>query len=108
MVRRKAQLNARIENAFSSPTQRVNVADSVTFMRMQNESIKTRDPMGLALYSQEKITMTERGLYPDIYPATDWYGTMFRDLTLNQRANLSISGGGYNCSLLCCSECVER
>lgn len=90
----KVQLNARIENAFSSPTQRVNVADPVTFMRMQNESIKTRDPMGLALYSQEKITMTERGLYPDIYPATDWYGTMFRDLTLNQRANLSISGGG--------------
>lgn len=79
---------------FSSPTKRVKIADPVTFMRMQNEAIKTRDPMGLALYSEEKITMTERGLYPDIYPATDWYDTMFKNTTINQRANLSISGGG--------------
>ena len=63
-------------------------------MRMQNEAIKTRDPMGLSLYSQEKISMTERGLYPDLFPATDWYNTMFNDLTMNQRANISVSGGG--------------
>ena len=90
----KMTVNARVENSFSSPTKRVKIADPVTFMRMQNEAIKTRDPMGLALYSQEKITMTERGLYPDIYPATDWYDTMFRNTTINQRANLSVSGGG--------------
>lgn len=90
----KVSVNARVENSFSSPTKRVKIADPVTFMRMQNEAIKTRDPMGLALYSEEKITMTERGLYPDIYPATDWYDTMFKNTTINQRANLSISGGG--------------
>ena len=38
--------------------------------------------------------MTERGLYPDIFPATDWYSAMFKDLTMNQRANISVSGGG--------------
>ena len=38
--------------------------------------------------------MTERGLYPDIFPSTDWYSTMFKDLTMNQRANISVSGGG--------------
>ena len=90
----KVTVNARVENSFSSPTKKVKIADPVTFMRMQNEAIKTRDPMGLALYSQEKITMTERGLYPDIYPATDWYDTMFKNTTINQRANLSVSGGG--------------
>lgn len=90
----KVSVNARIENSFSSPTKRVNIAGPVTFMRMQNEAIKTRDPMGLALYSEEKITMTERGLYPDIYSATDWYDTMFKNTTINQRANLSVSGGG--------------
>lgn len=90
----KVSVNARVENSFSMPTKKVDIADPVTFMRMQNEAIKTRDPLGLALYSEEKILMTERGLHPDIYPATDWYDTMFRDVTINQRANLSISGGG--------------
>lgn len=90
----KVSVNARVENSFSTPTKKVKLTDPVTYMRMQNEAIKTRDPLGLALYSQEKITMTERGLYPNIYPTTDWYDTMFNDLTMNQRANLSVSGGG--------------
>jgi TonB-linked SusC/RagA family outer membrane protein len=90
----KAAINIRLENSFSSATRKVEIADPITFMRMHNESIKTRDPMGIALYTPEKITMTERGLYPDIYPATDWYNTMFNDVTSNQRANLSINGGG--------------
>lgn len=90
----KVSVNVRVENSFSTPTGKVDLADPVTYMRMQNEAIKTRDPMGLALYSQEKIKMTERGLYPNLYPATDWYSTMFKDLTMNQRANISVSGGG--------------
>ena len=90
----KVSVNVRIENSFSTPTSKVDQADPVTYMRMQNEAIKTRDPLGLSLYSQEKITMTERGLYPDIFPATDWYSAMFKDLTMNQRANISVSGGG--------------
>ena len=90
----KVAVNVRIENSFSTPSSKVDLADPVTYMRMQNEAIKTRDPMGLALYPQEKITMTERGLYPDLFPSTDWYNTMFRDLTMNQRANISVSGGG--------------
>ena len=90
----KVQVNARIETSFSSPTSRVEIADPVTFMKMHNESVKTRDPLGQTLYSSEKIYMTERGMYPDIFPATDWYDTMFKNMALNQRANLSLSGGG--------------
>ncbi len=90
----KARFNARIENSFSSPTKKVEIADPVKYMRMQNEAIKTRDPLGLLLYPEEKIIMSERGLYPDIFPVTDWYDTMFEDVISNQRANLSVSGGG--------------
>ncbi len=90
----KVTINARVENSFSSPTKKISQTDPVTYMRMQNEAIKTRDPLGLALYSEEKITMTERGLYPNIFPTTDWYDTMFNDVISNQRANLSLSGGG--------------
>lgn len=90
----KVTINARVENSFSSPTKKISQTDPITYMRMQNEAIKTRDPLGLALYSEEKITMTERGLYPNIFPTTDWYDTMFNDVISNQRANLSLSGGG--------------
>ncbi len=90
----KVQVNARVETSFSSPTKRVDIADPITFMRMHNESVKTRDPLGQTLYSSEKIYMTERGLYPDIFPSVNWYDTMFKNTTVNQRANMNLSGGG--------------
>ncbi|WP_018626931.1 TonB-dependent receptor [Niabella aurantiaca] len=90
----KVQLSARLESSLSSPTRKVEIADPVTFMRMQNEAVKTRDPLGLAIYSEEKITMTERGMHSDIYPATDWNKAMFRDQIMNNRVNLSLRGGG--------------
>jgi TonB-linked SusC/RagA family outer membrane protein len=90
----KVSVNVRMETSFSSPTKKIDIVDPVTFMRMHNEAIKTRDPLMNDLYSVEKIRMTESGLYPDIYPATDWYNAMFNDVAVNPRANLSISGGG--------------
>jgi TonB-linked SusC/RagA family outer membrane protein len=90
----KVKVNARVENSFSSPTRMIRVADPITYMRMHNEAIITRDPNGIPEYSAEKIEMTARGTHPDIYPATDWYGTMFNQVISNQRANLSLSGGG--------------
>jgi TonB-linked SusC/RagA family outer membrane protein len=90
----KVQVNARLESSFSTPTHKIKTADPVTFMRMHNESVKTRDPLGLLLYTEEKITMTERGLHPDLYPATDWYNAMFRDMIVNNRVNFSLRGGG--------------
>ncbi|MDD3909525.1 MAG: SusC/RagA family TonB-linked outer membrane protein [Proteiniphilum sp.] len=90
----KMQVNARIENSFSTPTQIVKLADPITYMNMHNEAVLTRDPNGIREYSAEKIEMTQRGLYPNIFPATDWYKAMFNDYTINQRANISVSGGG--------------
>jgi TonB-linked SusC/RagA family outer membrane protein len=90
----KLKINVRLENSFSSPTKMIEVADPVTFMRMHNEAILTRNPDGVPQYGAEKIEMTRRGTHPDIYPATDWYGAMFDKVISNQRANLSLSGGG--------------
>jgi TonB-linked SusC/RagA family outer membrane protein len=88
------RINVRLENSFSNPTERIQTADPITYMRMQNESVLTRNPYGVARYTPEKIRMTAEGRYPDIFPATDWYKTMFNDVISNQRANLSVSGGG--------------
>jgi len=89
-----AKVSFRFENSVSAPTQTVEVADPVTYMRLHNEAILTRDPSGATLYSQEKIEMTQAGRFPIIYPANDWKKLLFKDYTMNQRANLSVSGGG--------------
>jgi TonB-linked SusC/RagA family outer membrane protein len=90
----KASVNIRLENSFSSPTRKLEIADPITFMKMHNEAVKTRNLDGMVMYSNEKMRMTERGNNPNVYPATDWYDAMFHDMTINQRVNMIVSGGG--------------
>ncbi|WP_045027519.1 TonB-dependent receptor [Draconibacterium sediminis] len=90
----KANVSIRFENSFSSPTQDIKFADPVTYMRLHNEAIKTRDPLGILLYSKSKIDNTEKGENPLIYPANDWHDMLFKDQTVNQRLNFNVSGGG--------------
>lgn len=90
----KAKLSFRLENSISAPTQNVQLADPITYMKLSNEAISTRDPLGATLYSDEKIARTEAGVNPIVYPANDWRDLTFKKNTMNQRANLSISGGG--------------
>src|SRR5690606_31151111 len=67
-----AKVTFRIENSISAPTQDVELADPITFMRLSNEAVKTRDPLGVQPYSQRKIDNTLAGTNPYVYPATDW------------------------------------
>ena len=90
----KATLSFRIENSFSAPTRNVELADPVTYMKMSNEAILTRNPLGVVLYSDEKIANTIPGVNSIAYPANDWKKIMFKDYTTVQRMNLNVSGGG--------------
>ncbi len=90
----KAKTSFRYETSISSPTDKVELADPITYMRLGNEAIKTRDPLGAIRYSREKIDKTEQGLHPLKYPATDWYSLLFNDYALNHRFNFNVSGGG--------------
>ena len=89
-----AKISFRFENSLSAPTRNIEVADPVTYMKLHNEAMLTRDPSAHTLYSQEKIEMTETGRFPLFFPANDWKELLFKDYTMNQRANLSVSGGG--------------
>ena len=90
----KAQVSLRYETSISQPTRKIELADPITYMRLHNEAVTTRDPMGRQPYSQEKIDMTERGGNPYVYPANDWYKMLLKDQTMNHRLNMNISGGG--------------
>ncbi|HCN84302.1 MAG TPA: SusC/RagA family TonB-linked outer membrane protein, partial [Sphingobacteriaceae bacterium] len=88
------QLAIRLENTISQPVRNVAFTDPVNYMRLANESVLTRNPLGITDYSEGKINNTELGMNPLIYPANDWRKIMFNDRTINQRVNLSLKGGG--------------
>lgn len=90
----KAQISIRMEQAFSSPTSMVELADPVTFMKLHNEAVRTRDPLGITPYSQQKIAGTIAGENPYVYPANDWQKMLFKDQAANRQVNLNVSGGG--------------
>lgn len=90
-----AKVFVRLESSISSPTQTVELADPVTYMKSYNEAITTRDPLGELMYSYDKIEQTGK---PNanrlIYPSNDWYRMLFKDYSQSERANISIRGGG--------------
>lgn len=89
-----AKISIRVENSVSMPTKNIELADPVTYMRLANEAVLTRDPLGALPYSQDKIAKTAAGANPILYPANDWRSMLMKDATMNQRVNLSVSGGG--------------
>ncbi|HWV68456.1 TonB-dependent receptor [Chitinophaga sp.] len=90
----KAAITFRVENSVAAPTRNVALADPITYMRLNNEAVLTRDPLGQLPYTDQKIDNTIAGINEYMYPATDWRGTLFKSYTTNQRANLNVSGGG--------------
>ena len=90
-----AKFSVRFENSFSAATRNVELADPVTYMKLYNEAVKTRNPLGVDFYSEDKINNTGKpGANPYVYPATDWQKELLKDFTSNQRLNVNLSGGG--------------
>src|SRR5690606_25329677 len=93
-VEGRTKLNFRVENSFSTPVQNVELADPVTYMRLANEAVLTRDSRGAILYPIGQIEKTMAGADPLLYPAVDWRKEVMKDVAVNQRVNLNITGGG--------------
>jgi len=83
----------RYETSLSTPTTRVDVADPIKFMEYSNVASMTRH--GELTYPQNKIELTKdpnRNQF--VYPALDWKDMLTQDYSLNQRANINLTGGG--------------
>lgn len=90
----KAKIAIRFENSVSKPTQNIKVADPVTYLKLHQESVLTRNPLAPLPYSQSKIDYTQLGVNPNMFPAVDWMDMLFKDQASNRRGNFSVSGGG--------------
>lgn len=95
----KAKIGVRYESSISRPTQTVKLADPVTYMKLYNEALTTRNPLAKPLYTPNQIISTQAtmdktpGYNPYVYPAVDWMGTLFKKQTTTHRANFNVSGG---------------
>lgn len=89
-----ARVMMRLENSISMPTRDIELADPITYMRLANEAVLTRDPLNVLPYSDQKIDNTAANVNPYMFPATDWRDVLIKDYTMNQRANLNVTGGG--------------
>lgn len=90
----KANISVRIENSITSPTITNQFLNGVDYMELYNKALRTRDPEALLYYSKDKIEGTRNGLNSQIYPNVDWYRELFKSTVQNQKANMSVSGGG--------------
>ncbi|MEL7587442.1 MAG: TonB-dependent receptor [Prolixibacteraceae bacterium] len=90
----KANISVRYESSVSMPTRDVELADPITYMKLHNEAVLTRDASGVLPYSPQKIDNTIAGINRYMYPTTDWKKELVRDYALNQSVNLNVSGGG--------------
>ena len=57
----RARVSVRVENSWSMPTQMVELADPITYMRLNNEAVLTRNPIGILPYP-ESVCVSGRGL----------------------------------------------
>ena len=93
--RREAlSVSVRIENSLSTATKNVETVDPITYMKLANEALLGRDPLARSPYSMRQIENTRLGEYSLEYPAVDWKDELLKDYAMNQRANISVRGGG--------------
>lgn len=85
---------ARYEVVISQPTEKIDVVDPITYMKMYNQAIVGRSNSGTPKYSMERINRTGSDRYPSwVYPSNDWYDILFKNFSVNHRAGLTIRGG---------------
>jgi TonB-linked SusC/RagA family outer membrane protein len=88
------KISGRIDGVVSMPTKLPELLDAVDYMRMYNFAQRSRDSQTADLYSEQQIQSTLNNENPMIFPDVDWYGSLFKNYTFNQKANLNVSGGG--------------
>lgn len=87
----KPTINITYNHSFAQPTRIVEMADAATYATAHNWANLTK---GLEpTYSEEEIRKFADGSDPLNYPNTDWYRTVQKTWTHQDKANLSLRGG---------------
>lgn len=94
MENSKTKINVSVENTFNSPMNFPDFVDGATWMDLYNKAQYYRNPNSAPRFSDETIKATRDGVNPYVYPDVDWADLIFKDMSMNQRVNVDIQGGG--------------
>ncbi len=86
------RFNVRGENSNSRNTQRMKLADNITYMRLANEAAINSGAMNRP-YTEDDIRHRVNKDNKYVYPDNDWMGLLLKSSTNNQRYNFNVSGG---------------
>lgn len=85
-------IGVRVESYVNTPTKIPQFVDGPSYMKMYNEAV-TNQGTGAVLFTKEQMQGARDGINPYIFPNVNWYDEIFKDYTLNQKANFNIRGG---------------
>ena len=84
----------RYEAILSQPTREIEVVDPVTYMKMYNEALLSRNPDASPEYDMLDIERRGNKNYPSwVYPANDWYKILFKKHSINHHMGVNVRGG---------------
>lgn len=90
----KTSINVTAENSFNYLDKFPEFVDGATYMDMYNKAQLARNPSATPKYSDLDMERTASGINPYIYPDVDWQDVLFKNMSMRQRANINVSGGG--------------
>ncbi|MBQ9532887.1 MAG: TonB-dependent receptor [Prevotella sp.] len=88
----QVRINAKGEYSYSFRTMTPELIDGVTYARMKNEALTTRNQE--RAYSDDMLALIGNGLDPDLFSNTNWMDLILNDGAPTYRANFDVSGGG--------------
>ena len=94
----KAKFSLKYETFVSKNIQDIEYANPKTYMNLWNEAVFTNRNDGSEItqrvFNQNEIDNVANKVNPLVFPATDWNDLLFRDVAINKRINMNVSGGG--------------
>lgn len=87
----KPQIGFNYNYGFNTPTRLPEVTDAATYATMLNEIDEYRG--NAPRYTPDDLQKFRDGSSPWTHPNTDWYGAVIKDVSLQDMATLSLSGG---------------
>ncbi len=90
----KMKVTAEYNQGFSAPTVLPDMADSYLYATMMNEvdMYAGQNPR----YSEDNLRRFQDGSDPWGHPNTDWFKEVFKPVSLENNANVSLNGGSEN------------
>ncbi|WP_224994830.1 TonB-dependent receptor [Cesiribacter sp. SM1] len=91
-IQGKPQFSLSFNQGFSQPTRMLEVLDAATYAQAMNEA-EIRNGATTVTYTDEDIQKYRDGSSPLTHPNTDWVGETLKPWSLQNKMNLSVTGG---------------